>query len=131
MPAQLKTWFSLPYFWIMEAMKALHASLEPISKAEVKCSPASQRESVSEREEVLMSVRARVAPSWESLMLVARPIPEPAPVQRITVFTNCLAILKVEKLQITYTTLNFKKNESYHLRSPASRFEMRSKGGEN
>lgn len=50
------------------------------------------------REAGLISVRARVAPSSESLMLVARPIPEPAPVQRITWFANGLAIVMDEIL---------------------------------
>lgn len=34
-----------------------------------------------------------MAPSWESLMAVARPIPEPAPVQMMTLLSNCLVIL--------------------------------------
>ena len=93
-PAQLKMWLILLYFLIMEATTALEAFVEPISKAEMKWSPSSQRDSVSEREEGLMSVRARVAPSWESLMAVARPIPEPAPVQRMILFSNCLAIVR-------------------------------------
>lgn len=75
-----------------------------MSNAEVKWSPFSQSESVEEREETLMSVRARVAPSWESLMLVARPIPEPAPVQRMTLFSNGLFISRI-RLKIPETIL--------------------------
>lgn len=96
MPAQLKIWLILPYFRRMASMKLLQASVEPISKGEMKWSPWSQSESVSESDELLMSVRARVAPSWESLMLVARPIPEPAPVHRMTLFLNFLAILRYQ-----------------------------------
>lgn len=95
-PAQLKMWLILPYFLMMASMKLLQASVEPISKGEMKWSPWSQSESVSESEEPLMSVRARIAPSWESLMLVARPIPEPAPVHRMTLFSNVLAILRYQ-----------------------------------
>ena len=94
MPAQLNIWLILPCFLMMASMKSLQASVEPISKEEIKWSPWAQSESVLESEEPLMSVRARVAPSWESLMLVARPIPEPAPVHRMTLFSNVLDILR-------------------------------------
>jgi hypothetical protein len=85
----------LVYFSIMVVMNILQSGLEPMSKAEVKWSPGEQRVRVEEREGPLMSVRARVAPSWEILMLVARPIPEPAPVMRTTLPVNGLAIAKL------------------------------------
>ncbi len=94
MPAQLKMWFRREYFIIIEAMKVVQASVEPMSKAEIKWSPVEQRVSVSVREVELISVRARVAPSWESLTLVARPIPEPAPVMRMTLFSKDLVIVR-------------------------------------
>jgi hypothetical protein len=67
-PAQLKMWFMVLYFSMTEAMKVLQEETEETSKAEVG----------------LMSLRARVAPRWESLMAVARPMPEPAPVTMMT-----------------------------------------------
>lgn len=94
-PAQLRMWFILVSFLMMVAMKALQSGVEPMSKAEVRWSPGEQRARVEEREGPLMSVRARVAPSWESLMLVARPIPEPAPVMRTTLPVKGLDIAKV------------------------------------
>jgi len=41
----------------------------------------------------LISVKARMAPSWDNLMAVARPIPEPAPVQRMILFSKRLLIV--------------------------------------
>jgi hypothetical protein len=83
-PAQLKMWFMVLYFSITEVMKVLQEETEDTSKVEVKCEPVWQRVSVWEREVGLMSLRARVAPRWESLMAVARPMPEPAPVTIMT-----------------------------------------------
>jgi hypothetical protein len=83
-PAQLKMWFMALYFSMTEVMKVLQEETEDTSKAEVKCEPDWQRVSVWEREVGLMSLRARVAPRWESLMAVARPMPEPAPVTMMT-----------------------------------------------
>jgi len=83
-PAQLKMWFMVLYFSMMDVMKALQEETEETSKAEVRCGPGWQRLSVWEREVGLMSLRARDAPRWESLMAVARPMPEPAPVTMMT-----------------------------------------------
>lgn len=67
--------------------------VEATSKASVRWISGVGRhsEAVSVRGARLMSESASVAPRRESLMDVARPIPLPAPVMRITLFSNGLA----------------------------------------
>lgn len=75
-------------------MNSLHRVEDPMSKAEVECELGEvQRDWVSRREVGFMSVSARRAPREESLMLVARPMPPPAPVMRMTLFSKGYAIM--------------------------------------
>ena len=73
----------------------LQASVDPTSKAEVRWSAFSHSARVSERKGELMSESANVAPSWESLMLVPRPMPLAAPVTMMILLVNGLDILNV------------------------------------
>lgn len=88
MPAQLKTWSMRSKAIIAFETNAFAASVEPTSKVAMIWLPFLQRESVSSRETGSMSARARIAPRDASLMLVARPIPLPAPVTSITLSLN-------------------------------------------
>ena len=98
-PAQLKTWFIWLNFSTIWVMKSLQAEEELMSNAEVMwCwvfgDGRVQRESVSRSPALLMSVRQRVAPSWESAMAVPRPMPLAAPVMRIILFWKGIDILR-------------------------------------
>lgn len=68
--------------------KPLQDSLDATLKAEVKQSASPHSETVSVSEVSLMSVRAKVAPSWDSLIDVARPMPDPEPVMRMILSLN-------------------------------------------
>lgn len=65
-PAQLKMWSRWVYFSIMEVMKLLQESVELMLNAVVRWLPGLQKVRVEAREVGLRSVRARVAPRWES-----------------------------------------------------------------
>ena len=71
-----------------EETKSLTASVDPMSKAEVRWSRRVIRVSVSAMVAAFMSQRARVAPKLASFMAVPRPMPLPAPVIRITLSLN-------------------------------------------
>lgn len=97
-PAQLKIWSILEWSLRTVVMKSLHAEAEETSKESRVWEPGTHKESVSSRDGGLMSARASAAPWWESLMAVARPMPDPAPVTIITLPSNGLDILlKYEK----------------------------------
>lgn len=89
MPAQLKMWSMRPYLLIMESMKELTEAVEETSNAEVRWTFwGVQRACVLTREWMLMSCRQSVPPREDSLMAVARPIPDPAPVMRMILFSK-------------------------------------------
>lgn len=67
-----------------------------MSNAEVRwVAGLEHRVAVELSEGLFMSVKARVAPRVDSLMLVARPIPLPAPVIKMTLFWNEAAICRL------------------------------------
>jgi hypothetical protein len=90
-PAQLNTWSIFPYFPTTSSTKPFTLSVAETSNADVRCSwlcVEEHRDWVSAREDGLTSCSAHVPPREESLMAVARPIPEPAPVMSIILFVN-------------------------------------------
>lgn len=91
-PAQLKMWSMRQNFDMIAAMNLVTAAELPMSNASVKCGvdvmELQHKVAVSATEEAFISVRARVAPRPASLMLVARPIPLPAPVIKTILFSN-------------------------------------------
>lgn len=66
----------------------------------------SQRFCVSVRDSEFMSDRASEAPSVDNLMLVARPIPLPAPVTSMTLPVKVAAIIAREARQILRVSLD-------------------------
>lgn len=91
MPAQLKTWSMRPYFFITSATKAFTLVVEETSNADVICScfkDTEQSDWVSASEDGLMSCSAHVPPREESFIAVPRPMPLPAPVIRMILFSK-------------------------------------------
>ena len=115
-PAQLNMWSILPYFAITSSTKRFTESVEDTSNAEVRCScfeEVKQRVWVSVKEEGFTSCNAQVPPREESFIAVARPIPDPAPVRRMILFSKEGAMVDVTCVRACDGTLDLRNERRF------------------